>query len=151
MFCSCCKNLPWKKITLAALVFTAISFVFDQISAFLTMGYYQDPAYFGVWSKLMMPGPGAPPLSFFLLSLLFSLVTGKILAIAYYFVKDKLAAKGWPKALDFTCFIGGLYFVLSFLPSYLIINLPLVLLVSWFASALVVVFLAALIFEKILV
>ena len=150
MFCSCCKNLSWKKVGLAALVFMAISFVAHLVESFLTMSFYQNPDYFGLWSQIMMPGKGAPPLSFFLLSLLFSFVTGKVLAITYYFTKDKLAGSGWRRALDFTCFVATLYFVLSFLPSLLILNVPLALLLSWFAGALVAVFLASLAFDRLL-
>ena len=48
----------------AGVLFGIIALIVHWIFAYVGMDYYLDPAYFPVWSKLMMPTAGPPPASF---------------------------------------------------------------------------------------
>lgn len=149
----CChflKKISWGKVLVAGLVFMVIAFVVRQIEAILTMSYYTDPTYFGVWSKVMMPKAGPPPLSFMVVSLLFSYLTGVTVAVFYDLIKDLLPKKFWPRVLNFTDLTVSLMIVFFTLPVYLLINLPFMLLVWWLGSSIVIVFLSAIAFAKML-
>lgn len=135
---------------LAGFLFLIISFVIRNIEAVLTMKYYLMPAYFPVWSKLMMPSAGPPPAIFTIVSVLFSLFTGLVLAMTYAMIKDLLPAKFWGHVLCFASWLFVLSFVFFTLPVYLMINLPVGLLVSWLISSAVIFFLGSMIFVKII-
>jgi len=144
------RKIQWKKALLAGVVFVIINTVVRQIEAFLTMNYYMMPEYFGVWSKIMMPTAGPPPASFMVVSLLFSYVTGVTLAAVYDFIKDLLPKKFWLRVINFTDLIIGLMVVFFTLPVYLLLNVPVMLLVYWLASSVVIVFLGTVVFVKML-
>ena len=123
---------------LGALVFLIIATVVRQVEAFLTMGYYVDPRYFGVWSKVMMPSAGPPPLSFFVLSIVFNYLTGLFVVGVYQIIKDEFGQDYWAKAIDSAGLFwkAGVFFFI--LPVYLMFNVPLMLLVSWLISSAVI-------------
>lgn len=148
--CDCLKKIQWKKVIAAGFVYTIVALVVRQIEAVLTMNYYKMPDYFGVWSKVMMPEAGPPPMSFFLTSLLFSFITGVVLAAFYDFVKGLLPQDKWQKIFNFTCTVFVLSFVFFSLPVYLLINLPVGLMLWWLLSTIVIFFLTAIIFVKII-
>ena len=150
MCCQWMKKIQWKKVLMAGVVFVIISTLVHQIEAFLTMNCYMMPEYFGVWSKIMMPTAGPPPASFMVVSLLFSYVTGVTLAAVYDFIKDLLPKKFWSRVINFTDIIIGLMVVFFTLPVYLLLNVPLMLLLSWLASSVVIVFLGTVVFVKML-
>ncbi|MDD5569192.1 MAG: hypothetical protein PHG23_02150 [Candidatus Pacebacteria bacterium] len=151
-FCnqSCCKNIRWGAIFVSAIIYTIIAFLARTGEAMLTMNYYMMPQYFSVWSKVMMPTAGPPPTSFYIISLLFSFVAGIILALFYNFIKDKLCAGYWQKVVCFTGIVSVLAFVFSTLPMYLMINLPVCLMLIWFASSVVIFFVSSMVFAKII-
>jgi hypothetical protein len=122
--------------------------VLQQISAMSTMRYYQDPAFAGVWSKVMMPSAGPPPLAFLVVSLFFSYATGATLAAVYDFVNGLFGKSYWAKVVGFTDIIVGLAIVLGFFPMYLLFNLPLALLAWWVGTSWVVTLLTAMAFAK---
>lgn len=132
------KELSLKKVLLTSVIFTIISFVLHQIEALLTMKYYLMPSYFGVWSKLMMPSNGPPPVSFMVTSLIFTFVTGVSITFIYYYLKDRLPEHKWKRIAYFTDLMIGTYFVFFTLPVYLMFNVPGGLLVSWFISTFVI-------------
>lgn len=145
------SGIRWGKIILAAVVYVIISQVVRTIEASLTMSFYLDPAYFGVWSKLMMPKAGPPPPNFFILSLILSLIIGVVLAVFYERIKKVLPSKSaLGRACDYTAIVSVLTLVLSYFPMYLLINLPLNLIVVWFVSTVAIFYLSALVFVKIL-
>ncbi len=146
----CCKKINWGKVFLAGLAYTAIAFVLRQLETMLTMNYYKMPEYFGVWSKLMMPGAGAPPMSFFAVSLLFSFVTGVVLAAFYDLIKGLLSDGCCRKGLCFAGIIVCLSLVFFTLPAYLLFNLPCGLLTAWFVSSAAILYFASLTFARIL-
>ncbi len=144
------KKIKWGKVFVAAFIYLIIANIIRQIEIALTINYYQMPEYFGVWSTIMMPATRPPPMSFFLVSLSITLITGIALAAFYDFIKEILPKKFWQKVISFTDIVIGLMLVLSYLPMYLLINLPLGLLGYWFVSNVIITFLNAIIFAKIL-
>jgi len=144
------NKFNWGKGAMLGVIYALIALVIRQIEAALTMGYYQDPTYFGTWSPLMMPAAGPPPGSFYLISLVFSLFTGLSLAVFYFFVREVLPGKRKLTALYFSKMVIGLMLILGFLPMYLMINLPVGLLVSWFISGSIIIILYSLVVVKVL-
>lgn len=126
-----------KKIGIFAIVMTIIGFLMHVVESILTMRYYTDPSYFAVWSKVMMPVAGPPPTSYFILSILFSLVGWILFAFVYAKLGGVLKQKDFiKKGLKF----GALIFLIAGLPftltMYLLINIPPMLLISWMISGL---------------
>lgn len=147
---NCLEKIRWGKVLIAGFIFLIITTIIRQIEVVFTMDYYKIPEYFGVWSKLMMPSAGPPPVSFLVTSLFFSLATGVVLAAFYDFVKNLLPKEKWPRIICFWEIVIGLSFVFFTLPTYLLFNLPLILLVWWFISSAVIFFLTAVVFANIL-
>lgn len=144
------KKILWKKVLLCASIYTVVTVILRQIEAIFTMKYYTDPAYSGLWSKVMMPTAGPPPLTFFITSIIFTFVSGVSLAVVYYYLRDLLPKKTWPRILFFADLLVGMSFIFSTLPMYLMFNVPVVLLVSWFISGFIILVSASYIFVKIL-
>jgi hypothetical protein len=132
------KELNIKKVLLTSVIFAVISFVIRQVEAILTMKYYLMPQYFGVWSKLMMPTNGPPPASFMITSLVFTFVTGISVTLIYYYLKDHLPVEKKKRIFYFADIMIGTYFVFFTLPTYLMFNVPVGLLVSWFVSTFII-------------
>jgi uncharacterized membrane protein (UPF0182 family) len=120
------------KIVLGAIAYLVVAQVLHFASSFLTMNYYTDSNYFGVWSKIMMPAAGAPPAEFYYYSIAFSFIVGLIYSKIYVKVSGFMKAKTvMMKGVKFGLalfFIAGLPF---FFTMYLLINLPLGLLLYW--------------------
>lgn len=150
MCCECIKKIRWGKVIWAGLVFLVIGFVVRQVEAVLTMNYYLMPEYFGVWSKVMMPSVGPPPASFMIISAIFIFLTGVVLAGFYDFIKELLPKKPGERVVCFMVTMISLLVVFFTLPVYLMFNVPVGLLVSWFLSTLVVLGGASVVFGKIL-
>ena len=138
-FVSWMKKISWGKVLMIGVIFTVISFVIRQAEMLLTLKYYMMPQYFGVWSKLMMPVAGPPPLSFTITSLIFTFVTGISITLIYYYLRDHLPPLGFKRVYYFADVLMATYFVFFFLTAYLLFNLPLALLISWFISTFVIV------------
>jgi hypothetical protein len=132
------KEVSIKKILLVGVIFTVISFIIRQIEAILTLKYYMMPQYFGVWSKLMMPTAGPPPASFMITSLIFTFVTGVSIALIYYYLRNHLPPVGFKRAFYFADILVGTSFVFFTLPTYLMFNVPVGLLVWWFITTFVI-------------
>ena len=132
------KEISWKKVIISGLIISVISFAVRQIEAILTLKYYMMPDYFGVWSKVMMPAAGPPPLSFMITSLVFTFVTGVSLALIYYYLKDHLPENRKKRIFYFADLMIGTSFIFFTLPVYLMFNVPTGLLVSWFISTFII-------------
>jgi hypothetical protein len=138
------------KLVLVGIIYTVVATVIHQIEAMFTMKYYLDPAYFGLWSKLMMPTAGPPPAAFFITSAILTLASGISLGLIYYYIRDMLPAKFWPRVFFFTDLMIATSFIFSTLPMYLMFNVPGGILVSWFISSFVILLVSAYAFVKIL-
>jgi hypothetical protein len=126
------------KIAIAGILFAIISQIVNMAEAMGTMNFYTDSAYIGVWSKIMMPGIGAPPAEFYYYSIVFNVITGIIYAIVFTMIGKSLAGeKVLKQGLKFgmLLYLIGIPFTLTL---YLLINLPAVLLVYWSVASLAV-------------
>ncbi len=129
--------MNWKNLIVSAIVFTIISQIIYTLGAFADMPYYTDPAYAGVWSRIMMPASGAPPTEFFLLTIIANLALGLIFAYSYSlvvkaFTKDKAfkAEKPWKTGAKFGLFVFALN-GMGMLTLPLLVNVPFSLSISW--------------------
>jgi hypothetical protein len=150
------------KIILAAIVFMIISQVINTLEAYATMTYYTDPAYFIVWSNIMMPkkytdkgwiptiNPGPPPMEFYYISWTFSFITGLFFVGVYSVITkcvpgNTVAKKG--------LIYGLLIWLVSGLPGnlamVLLINLPVDLITYWTVTSLIINLLAGVAIAKI--
>jgi hypothetical protein len=139
-----------KKFLLAAALFTAVAQIVHTIGAVLSMGYYTDPAYFSVWSKVMMPAAGPPPAGFYLISIGFGFLTALIFVYMFDILKKSVPGKDYlRKGLSY----GALLFLLATVPSsfsmLLLINLPFGLVASWAVEELVIMLAGGILMAKI--
>ena len=99
----------------------------------------------------MMPTAGPPPVSFYLYSLVFSIITGMLIAYVYTIVRSSFKQKSLVKK---GLFYGLLVFLVGALPStlgmILLINLPVMLLVAWAIESLIILLLTGMILAKLI-
>jgi len=143
-------KISWPRILAVAILYAIVGEIVMTLGAFLDMSYYFDPAYFGVWSKIMMPAAGPPPLEFYYFGIAFQLVAGFLFAIVYRVIKGSVPGKGWKnKGLMY----GFLIFLAAGIPMtmtlFLLINLPVGLLLSWMLQNLVVYLIMGLVAAKL--
>lgn len=150
IFVSWILNIRWGRVLFCAVLYTVVSTIIRQVEAVLTMKYYLMPQYFGVWSRIMMPSHGPPPPEFFITSTVFSICTGISLCMIYYYLKPMLPSDERIRILYFADILIGTSFIFFTIPSYLLFNLPLGLLISWFISSFVILVSASFIIVKIL-
>lgn len=127
------------KVILTGIIFTVIAEIIHTIGATLSMSYYTNPAYFALWSQIMMPGPGAPPMSFYVLSIVFALVTAIIFALVYTVVKESITGSGvWSKGLLYGLILFLLAAIPGYLSTYLILAVPGMLILLWTLESLII-------------
>lgn len=144
------RKIPLRKVFVAAVVYTLIATFIHQIETILTIQFYLMPEYQLVWSRLMMPAEGPPPILFNVTSAVFTFVTGFMLAGLFAFLKPLFPKSRLKQVLWFTDIIIGMLFVFMFLPMFLLINIPYFLLVSWYVTQIVITVTASFFFVKIL-
>lgn len=144
------QKINWKMAIVAGIIFMVIAYIVHTIEAILTMSFYTNPAYFGVWSKLMTPTAGPPPASFMLYSLVFNLITGIIFASLYCWVGGLLPKDFSGRLVVFVEVLFAVTVIPGSLSMILLFNLPLALIVYWAISSLVIYFLATWVFIKLL-
>ncbi len=144
------KKLHWKKVFVAGFWYLVVATVLQQIEVAFTMNYYKDPAYFGVWSKLMMPTAGPPPVVFFIISLVFTYATGCTLAAVFEFMSPLFGKNFWGKVVGFTDIMVGLTIVFSLFPMFLLINVPLGLLAWWLVTSWGTMLITSMTFAKVM-
>ena len=142
------KKLHPKDALSLGFLYTVVAVVLQQIEVIFTMSYYTDPSLAGLWSKTMMPSAGPPPFAFFVQSVLFTFATGVTLAAVFEFMKPLFGKSYWARVIGFTDIMVGLMIVFGFFPMYLLLNIPLGLIVWWFVTGWITVFIAAMIFAK---
>jgi hypothetical protein len=129
------SKINWGKVLIIGFLYTIIATIIHQIEAMISLKYYMMPQYFGVWSKLMMPKAGPPPTDFFITSTIITFTSGISLSLVYYYIRDMLPKDINERVLLFADLMVGLQFIFFTLPVYLLFNLPIELLVSWFISS----------------
>ena len=124
---------------LAIVLYTILAQIIHSIFAMLTMDYYMNPAYAMVWSKVMMPGFGPPPVSFCVYSIIFGLITALLFVFVFDMVRNSL--KGRTKVLTGIHY-GFIVCLLTAIPTLfmliLLINLPFSLLIVWFIEYVII-------------
>jgi hypothetical protein len=120
------------RLIMAALAYTVFAYILHLIGALLTMQFYLDPAYFPVWSKLLMPTAGPPPLAFSVCSLILGFIAALLFTFIYLKVRPLFKGKSrvWMGAsYGFGVFlVGGLP---GFFMLWLLINLPFLLIIDY--------------------
>ena len=138
------------KIIVAAIVFMIISQVIHTIESFITMSYYTDQTYFPVWSKIMMPTAGPPPIEFYYYSLTFAFITGLLFTGVYTVVAKGVLGKTLVKK---GLIYGLLIWLVGGIPGYLamvlLINLPVDLIAYWAVTGLIINLLGGVAIAKI--
>ncbi len=144
------RKLHTIQIIISGFIFTIVSQIFNILGAILTMQYYTNPAYFSLWSKLMMPSNGPPGVDFYLASIAIGLINGIIFASAYYLLNQSIPGKGISKGLNY----GILLFLMVGIPFTLTIHLllavPAMLLLNWAISGLIIYLISGVAFSKII-
>lgn len=138
----------WKQIALAAVAFVVIAQVIHTIGAIWMMDYYTNPAYFPLWSKLMMPGKGPPGAGFYLASAFSNFIIGLIFAAAYSLVT--LPGNGVTRGVNYGAFLFLVVGVPFMLSVKLLIAVPGALLAEWLAESLVIYMAAGAAFSRII-
>ncbi|MFH1473281.1 MAG: hypothetical protein ABIE55_00125 [Candidatus Aenigmatarchaeota archaeon] len=142
--------MNWKRIIIAAIVFAIIAQVIHTVESMLTMDFYMDEAYLGVWSKLMMPVAGPPPAEFFYVSIVSGVIIALIYAAVYDLVNNSLSGKTTiKKGLQYGIILFLMVQIPGLLAMYLLVNLPAMLLVYWGISSLVISLIGGIVIAKI--
>jgi hypothetical protein len=141
----------WRGILMATVAMTVIGQLVHTVESVLTMGYYMDPAYFAVWSKIMMPTAGPPPAEFFYYSVMFALVGWGIFGFAYEKLGRGIGEKNAIKnGLKFGAIVFLLVGISGVLTMYLLINLPTGLLAAWIFFQLVLYLIGGVVAAKLI-
>ena len=106
------------KIVLAIIIALALAQVLHMVEAQFTMDYYTDEAYFGVWSKIMMPDEGPPPASFYYYSIGFGLIMWIFFVLVYYLLGSAVPGRGAGRGIMY----GLLVYLVGGLPGFLMLN-----------------------------
>ncbi len=141
----------WKQFVLAAVAFVVIAQVVNTIGAIWMMGYYTDPAYFPLWSRLMMPNNGPPGAAFYIASLFSNFATGLIFAGAYSLVASNMPGEGVTKGVNFGVFLFFVVGVSFTLSVKLLLAVPGAMLAGWVAESIVTYTIAGAAFSMIVV
>lgn len=131
-------KIHWGKVLLIGFLFTILSTIIHNVEALLTMKYYLMPRYAGVWSTFMTPAAGPPPMEFFIISMITTLTSGISLAVIYYYLRDYLPKGFWKRASYFADLMAAASLIFFTLPVFLMFNVPLALLGSWFVSTFII-------------
>ena len=135
----------------AGILFGIIALIIHWIFAFVGMAYYLDPAYFPVWSKIMMPTAGPPPVSFFYYSLSFNIISGILFALVYTVIGSCVPGK---RFMSRGLMYGFLVFLVGAIPGYLalylLINLPPVLIALWAVEGLITYLVGGMVVAKLI-
>lgn len=113
-----------KPIIIGGILFAVASQVIMMGEVMMTMDIYMMPEYFPVWSRLMMPDMGPPPVMFYAISLSVSVGLALLYSTIFHVLRAGIPGTGIRQGLNY----GILLFLLSSLPSmlgmWMLINLP---------------------------
>ena len=142
--------MDFKQFLFAAILFTIIGQIIHTAGAIATMDYYTDSSYYNVWSVFMMPSAGPPPALFYILSLAFGLISAFIYVYAYSVLRKAIPGKGYvKKGISY----GALLFLVGTFPGslmmLLLINLPIMLVISWAIEGLVVALVGSVVIARL--
>ena len=131
----CC--ILCKKIALFGVIFAVISLIIHVIGSFLSMSYYVNSDYFDLWSKIMMPTAGPPGIWFYVLSLLFSFISGAIFAWVFTVIKRGVPFKGIVRGIIYSLLVFLVSTIPGDLSMILLLAVPYMLVLYWTIECLV--------------
>ena len=143
------KKIVWGRVIIAFILFTVIAMIVHTVGAMLTMGYYQMEEYFCVWSKVMMPAEGPPPIEFTIISIVFNLILAFFITVFYAKIKDVLPGRGAGKGLFYGLFLFLIVGLAGFFMTYMFINLPMMLNIAWLIEGLIIYLIGGWIISKL--
>ncbi|MFP4656126.1 MAG: hypothetical protein ACLFNK_00935 [Candidatus Woesearchaeota archaeon] len=130
---------------LAGFLFMLIAESISLFGLWMNKFYYTHLAYAELWSEFITPVAGQFPWSFFLYSALVSFFVGFIYSFFYHMVRVSIHGhaphKDWVKGLLYGVFLTFVVGIPSLLQNFLVLAVPDLLAVSWFAES-VMTFLA---------
>jgi len=132
------------KAAIAVIIMVVIAMIVNIAIAQFTMDYYTNPVYFDVWSDIMMPDEGPPPVNFYLFSAIFQLITAIFFVFIYYLAASVIPAKKTGRGLIYGIFVFLIGRIPCLLTLILLINLPVALILWWALADLIIVLLAGL-------
>lgn len=127
-------KIQWGKVMLVGIIYTVVTMIVRQVESMMTLKWHQMPEYSGVWSKLMIPSAGPPPPEFFIVSTVATFLTGVSLCVVYHYLKEYLPKNQWQRACYFADLLVATSFIFFTVPVYMLFNVPLILIGSWFIS-----------------
>jgi hypothetical protein len=142
-------SIQLKPVLLGGIAYAVFGFIINVIGATLTMSYYTDPANFPLWSKLMMPGPGAPPAEFMIASLVIGLLIGILYAFAYGLVRPLLNGDYKRKGATFGVMLFAVTGVPYALTNWMLLAIPTGLLAYWAFETLVIQTICGVLFARL--
>jgi len=145
------SKVRWQRVVVASLLFWAEAMVLRQIEGVITATYYTNPKYSAIWSKAVgLFAKGQVPVEFLVTASVFTLITGVFLALAYLWLRPVLPEKKTDRVVTFAVMVQTANLVLSVLPDYLLLAVPLNLLMIWFVTGAMIVGVGAVIFSRVL-
>ncbi|MBI2464371.1 hypothetical protein HYV57_05430 [Candidatus Peregrinibacteria bacterium] len=126
------------KIVLLGFLYAILAQVVHSVSALFSMGYYTLGTTREVWSVIMMPSFGPPPPVFFVVSFFFSMVIGIVLAFVYSIIHTSLHGTVSEKGMCFGILIFLISGISSGFSTFLLFNVPLMLIWVWAIEAFVI-------------
>jgi hypothetical protein len=139
------------RIIVAGILYGIIALIIHSMFAFVSMDFYLDPAYFPVWSKIMTPTAGPPPVSFLYYSLTFNIISGILFALVYTIIGSCVPGKRFTSR---GLMYGFLVFLVGAIPGYfalyLLINLPTVLIALWAVESLILCLIGGMVVAKLI-
>ncbi|HUT21955.1 MAG TPA: hypothetical protein VMX18_00940 [Candidatus Bipolaricaulota bacterium] len=130
------KNF-WKAL-LAVIIMVIVAELIQTVIAQFSMSYYMDEAYFGLWSKLMMPEAGPPPASFMVYSVLSQLASAIIAVFVFYLLGSAVPGSGAKRGLLFGLLMFLVAGISSMLTFVLLLNIPFGLIMWWTLASLLI-------------
>lgn len=149
----CLKGVKfnWPKIIGASILFAIVSQIFHTIGAMASMNFYIDPAYFSLWSPIMMHGNAAPGIEFFAYALAFAFISALIYSCVYSVLRDRVPGSS---PAEKGAAYGFLLFLVATIPGslsmMLILAVPLALNLLWATEALAIFLVGGTIIGKML-
>lgn len=135
----------------SGILFGLIAMIVHLSLVFAVRGYYMDPVYLSVWSKLMMPTPGRPPVSFYFYALGFNMLAGILFALVYTVIGACVPGKQF---ISRGLMYGLLVFLVGVIPGYLalylLINLPIGLLALWVVESFIIYLIGGVVVAKLI-
>lgn len=124
----------------AAAIFMVVSQLIEMLTRNTTNLFYADPAYVHMWSDLIVSESSLLPFSIY--TIIASFFVGFLYAFFYHMVRVSLHGHAphqpWVKGLLFGIFLVFVVAIPMAIQNFMTLNLPLGLIITWFAKDILV-------------